>query len=59
MLVHQESYTKEKPSEIPYTTFTILPFHQKKSQTEWSSSTFKSTTLDETIRYALKWFILT
>ena len=45
--------TEEKPSKISSITFAILPFAIP------SRPTFESTSLDETIRCASKWFILT
>ena len=49
---------KEKPTEIFNITFAILPSYQKKILMV-ILSTLKSATLDETIRCASKYFILT
>ena len=49
--------TKKKPSKISDITFAILPFY-KKTYSNWTAIviTLEPTTLDETIRCALKWF---
>ena len=54
------THTKEKQSKISKITFAICHFIRKKYP-NWMAilSTLESTTLDETIRCASKWFILT
>ena len=55
---HIRIYTKEKPSKISnINTFAILSPYQKKSNFLATLSTLESTSFDETIKCASKWFI--
>ena len=57
---YNRTHTKDKPSKINKTTFTILPSYQEK-YSNWMAilSTLESSTLDEIIKCTSKWFILT